>query len=778
MEEIKPPLSRNLQELPQIYQIDSKGSSFMAGKGFMHKSTTCLILKPTNQHKALLLSIWKHYTNCFAVSPQGYQLLFTYTEQTPDIVNHLKKAHFITQTVNEDSKVIIESSTGRYLGLKVDLASKKVKFQLKKVSPAENCLKDLSLVEDLQAIHPVKGLSSLCIGATKNKQLALFINRGNELRQVFKFTNQIVNLEKVTFITTKFEEVNSSKQTTFLRYCHVVVSTVSEILIFKLCLKPKKVLKRTEVMLNRLARPPYSSFFHSMVFPPRLTTSPIYDPKEDSLIFILSSVMGSNLFKIKRVSRKHDQRLITSKGSFYTTLLNFWPGMLIMGKPMSGMTDMLFDKCALLDKDDLGVTPLEEGPNMMLDFVRDFEHSGNPEIKIDELNTENLIFRTPQKGFIIEKGNAKFLEKIQKEDEKDDVFAGFQRDLVHCHSLSSTNKLSISGDLILSKQSMDNFFDLFKMTRNGPSLIRRVSASIDLKQLEKGKKLFDQVKYLKELQNGDIVLIIGLVVIGTYSATQRSFGMLKICGKTARILKFEELKFIGMVLPSEMTVTVKLDIEELGDHGLVAYMMDMEKVHIFIIDLNNLSISEYDYQTKKDCDILIYEKEEKFEKSTFSQDLMNSLSDLKLSWLHLRVLNIGHEAYRHKIEARKYLGKKKFLVDSDPDSDILVLRFNNGSGGFDEVKLANAQVKTDQPVLQSEHFYLFKVRRDDGEEILGGSQYYFILVNSETRGLYSIDADRFGGKKVNWMHLSLLEDGGYEICLFDFDSVFHYLTVI
>ena len=599
---------------PKKRILDGSGAHppCMAGYGFMERSSNCLIINKFDQYQALFLVKYQQYTNVFGLKNENFEFLFTHDslESQDDIKT--KQSIFMTTTVISESQILLTTPNRDYFGLSINIKAKRIKFTKEKNIYSNNQLKKITFFKHLNLKSIIGALVNLSLAIQEKTNLHLVENRSRWLRTVFSFrctdllNKQIISASMKKDLKSKEKGIMSNRVST------VVVTGQYLILGYKFDARAKKILKIRKIKISGFNLVPKLNNSKPVMFLP----GPVYNPWNDSLLLNMRTLSARKLLASVRLFEANKELVKSWKTSYFTSLIEIFPGQGLMIKPVSGQHALSYNSCKIVDDEKINLQTLSNlWPDLeeLEESIRIEQDLSNPKIQFDLLGG-----RGSEGTLILRTSLDIFLHSLQKNSSEINSTneAPFKVTLVdkftHCYRTSLSDQLTEDKGLILMMRKRDTIFDLFKSTQEGIRHLRRVSGTSDLKIMKETRQYFFEPKYIKELVSGEIVLIISLVDLKHYIVCERKFALIKLSAKM-EILNFEILKIMGHFSNQQKMTSLELEVEELGAERCVGYLMDNTHFMMFGVDFNHLEeVSLSGKFLRKSSPFLIFVKNGKF----------------------------------------------------------------------------------------------------------------------------------------------------------------------
>ena len=747
--------NNNANSILELVQGEQRQSVWMAGMAFMGKTSTCLITQPYHHYQAILLTKSKHFINCFGVAEKDFELIFKYEEKDLELAALLKEANFLIPTASKQSKVLLgDSKTNQIFGLKINFSSKSLQIHENR-SSLDFSKQEYFRLEDPLIQSPIKSLSGAFLGTLDQHSASIFLILKNEMRRVMDFSGPGLSTEKSQeeeISETKNQEPCSIKVYPKMRggkisktssNCqYIVLTTKTNILLFLVDLRQKKILDRTKISTKDF----YPLLENDPIFETGMVTDQInfadFNPKNESLLLSFSlkyydplsgteKIYNSPTLTLRTIfdgiKLPNQINLTLSKGEIRLITIKQHKLITQEAKKTSRRNHRRDRSYILKNGDELFPERIHIRQNLkskFLEAVKRKESNGQP-CRVDEINRgQEVIVRTSKDCF---KLTVKQLDELFQEviTMNGEYIEAEIPHLPHSYGIHSKSKLFCFDNLLFSVEEKSSIAKMFKIDQGKPTLVREFDTGFDFKSGPVYQIM--SVNFAKELKNLDFCVI--LTTKGNVNnSSNDQIHLFRICGRSGEILKSDNkvLRYCSNLHP---------EILQASEHSLLVYFPDDKSPEIYeigfnstmILSANEVDLSELNRVTySEDAKLKIFNSNKKPKKTR----LMIIPKKTRTGYINIKFLPSDLFFCDLQSEISQAYWKGKLFIEQKSNSRGTTLSFGvNESANRDQKSTkmyfsdGNSLIKG-QSVLESNGVYLMGVKQSFS---LQDKKYYLVV---------------------------------------------------
>ena len=798
----------NILRIPAIRQQET---AFRAGAGFLDRATNCLILKNHPKYEFLLLSKSRIYVNSLALKPNSstFELIFTHKEATTDLEDRIEDAKFLTNAVDDQSKILLRNSNGELFGLSVHLQERRITFKRVKPSPddSETNERFMTHVEDcLLQKSPQRSLRRLCVSSREGIDLQICLCLKNRLKAIFDFEG-LLGVRR---------RVENSLNSVFLKRRHkiglilvlgfggksggnwenesirsVVLASESAVVVLKMNLRLRKVLKRAKIEISEIEK--FVKIKNRFGARGNLSiNSPVFDPVDASLVLtvgVYAEGMGRRfgtswkLIRVKNVFRGLDEgSLVVRDVKNYSRLLDFGRNRVLVEMTKNG--DKHPKKLFFVDSGTLETRGEYEEASFFAKTLREV-YFDDDEVRVDKPKNgqKGVIFRTnndiayltehqldllfpknPQKG---QKSPNSENEKNRKNDENS-AFPAIPY-TSHCYRPKRWCHIQAENDLLFFLKPGIGLIQIFKTGQNELTHVARVTIG-----RETGHNL-GSLSFARELLNGDVVILANSVSSYEYG-WEKGFNLIKVSKASREVVKCELVEAGGGRVVSNLNFSI------FGENFFVAFFSVEKEKHVFLIEMGDLEVKYHGCYDEERLELAVFVKNGEI----FCRENFGDFEDSELPWLKIvadwdaktsrtsmRVIKSPRIKPRVEFSSIPGQTQKELKIEFNP---ILGAQGANRKGEGPQpstLRVINAYYDAYSRVIQSGRFFLGKMWIYGR----GARRKPFFLVDSLTKLIYVLNYQIIPDFVLKMDVIEIFENSeksekiGFEVVLMDGEGV-------
>ena len=784
----------SFNDLPKIEISHTEDTPLMAGKGFMQKSTNCLILTKHKNYQAIFIVKWNHYVNCFGVGDGRFDLLFTHTEKDCHMQQGIKKAKFITSTVTHQTKVVLKQGK-KYFGLEIKFDSKTIKFRRKKLTKNGKQNPDFSISEiiDFGEKSKLRGLSCSLLGfGSENAELFENQPSSQRLRRILCLKNLVQkeilkvsginhNRWRIRSISLINSNQDSMKKGRTSKVYNILIKTARAIVLFRVDLRRKKLLQKSSFSIEEIAQKiPFLRAEKDLC----IGSAILEDTQKHSMILTLGRnghinglsaptnwflVKLSNIFgSISKGSCKVSSTYVKN----LVRLIKFGSDEILVN--MTGESPYSPKRRFLLDPQSLDLNPLRE-KNVFLASLRE-PYFDDREIEVNVVESskgeKTYIFRTCSEIFRLSVDQIAYLFK--KEGPQELFEEKNLPHLIHTFEPSENVNIDSVGGTVFFVDQQSNKLDIFHTASNpSHSFIHFSRIDSELEDLFDTPFNLGKVIFSKQLLNNDLVIVISTIDVEENEKQENGFILAKISGKTKKLEvfnSFEEDDEIDSVSSIQGVRQILLNENLL----LVYYRLRRGGSRFYAFEIDSMELKN-SWFFPEVCDVVLKESEIKYNRK--SGNLGESGLDQPDEAQNISIRSLSSndpngESFFITVPSsinRSISIKKKSARWSSIDLNFVE---ESGKPGLKLIQIDLLSAVKEKKSAKSGDFCLVKVELEGRR--YSGLNCVYLLVNVKNEKIFVVN-QRFGCEKILYFDARRLEKGGYQVTLCGSNGKFLWL---